>query len=158
MVVTYNNVTVFQTGGATWTTLGADTSLQAAARDTATSVVSVADQVGQNVASATGDSGDGTAVAQVVRDCTKIGLDTTAWDLWWGATYGQVFSPDQELLGTISSCLQTYAGADYAIADSLANTLVYYIDIGANRALTVNYDAAELANWLQGVNYYYVPY
>jgi len=158
VIVNYNYVQEFQSGSATSSVLQSNTTLADAASEAGGNVVNVANQVGQNVTNASNGSVDGSVAAQWVRDCTKMGLNNTAWDLWWGWTYRQMFNPDEDLEGNISSCLETYAGADSTIADPLASTLVYYIEAGESTALQVNYDVAGLANWLEALNYYYIPY
>jgi len=92
---------------------------------------------------------------KVIRDCTKEGLADIAWDIWWSVSHEHSFSLPQQAEEAIEGCLKTYIGEpESAVAQSIAAAITN----GAHSFLAVDPDLYGLADWLQIVDYYYIPY
>jgi hypothetical protein len=100
---------------------------------------------------------DDPLVQQLIRDCAKDGLKDSAWSLWWSSIYNQPFDLAEETKKSILNCLQTYIYSDSSTLAGIAETLTAHIARGALAALEEDNDRAGLSDWMQVVNYYFIP-
>jgi hypothetical protein len=95
-------------------------------------------------------------ITEGLRDCTKEGVEKTAWNLWWSQTMNESFVVNDELQGVISGCLQQF-GAPEDAAHAIAGEMVANLDQGLSALpAAVSQDFAALSNWLRVANLYYI--
>jgi hypothetical protein len=96
---------------------------------------------------------------KTIKDCTKKGLQDTAWDLWWSSLEPErTFNPKAVFEKSTLECFESSLVARAGFLGELAKLIANEIGHSAEESLERDYDVAGLADWLQVVDYYYVAY
>jgi hypothetical protein len=121
--------------------------------NTRADVIATADQFGIAVEATTHVAQDRQVAAQVLRDCTRNALDTTAYDLWWAST-GNSFDLNSEVKQAITGCLAVYTEAAPQLSDRVASVVAAQIATGVLAVETVQNDYATVSNWTRALQGY----
>jgi hypothetical protein len=96
------------------------------------------------------------ALEQLVRDCANQALANTARNIWYVIANGGTLDVQKVLTQTGESCLNLYAPGQLN-ATSRAATFASAATAAAESVFGVEPDLYGLADWLQVVDYYYIP-
>jgi hypothetical protein len=93
---------------------------------------------------------------KLIRDCGKQALANAAWDIWYVIAYGGTFDLEEVLTRTGESCLHLYAPGKLD-GRGIGSTFASTITNAAVAVFGAAPDLVGLADWLQVVDYYYIP-
>lgn len=96
------------------------------------------------------------SVEPIVRDCAREALAGTAWDIWYVIVKGGSFILEERLETITEGCLKAWAPS-WVDAAGIAAKLASAITNDAEQALGSAPDLYALADWLQVIDWYYVP-
>jgi hypothetical protein len=121
---------------------------------TGDNVIAAAQQFGAAVSATTGRAQDRAVATQLLRDCTRNALSTTAFDLWWASLPGNSFNVNTELKQTITDCLATYTEAAPQLSQRVAVLVTAQIATGVVAVETVQGDYATVSDWTRALQGY----